>query len=243
MMKKATVVLVLLFMHLTGASQSFEGVLEYKMDLELLDFAKERGITKEQLLEKMAEENSWSEQMKISYKNGNYRVDPVGEGMPYVIYRSDSNQIYTVREGDAQTSYLAQSGDHDLEASMWGMTPTTTLLDSTYLYEGVELKIVEVKWKSGSYYYAFDENRFQVDPELFKGHIYDGLYEYLKIAKSLPIITVKGASMLLNITTTLTNGQAIEVDSSLFDIPDLEIDEKMQPLLPPHIKAFKEAVE
>ena len=87
--------------------------------------------------------------------------------------------------------------------------------------------MVEVKWKAGTYYYLFDKNFFTANPDEFKGHIYDGFYEFLKISKSFPIIIIKHAGKVMTTTASLVEVSEQEINDTLFKIPELIEDDEL----------------
>jgi hypothetical protein len=67
-------------------------------------------------------------------------------------------------------------------------------------------------------------------PENFKGHIYDGFYEFLKLSKSFPIEVYKKTANMLTIRLTLIDFREHKIEESLFQIPELIEDEELNSL-------------
>ncbi|WP_417608230.1 hypothetical protein [Owenweeksia hongkongensis] len=208
-------------------AQSFEGTLVYSMDFEVSPKMANMGLTKEVLMAKMAEDHSWSDTIKITYKQGFYRQQSSSVFETKIIYRSDSNMLYTFQTGEASDICTVTDVSKDLEFKMTGKIPSVMLLDSIVDYKDYKLKVVEVKWKSGRYYYLFSENHFKTSPEDYKGHTYDGFYEYLKLSKAYPIVIVKEAGGVMTVTMSLEYFTKEKVNPEIFEIPILVEDEEL----------------
>lgn len=227
MMRKLITVLLLTITTVLNA-QDFEGTLTYLADIKIVSQKMlDMGMTEEILKSKMEADGRWADTIKISYKNGFYRQLNLSAVKSWIIYRPDSNKLYTFQEGDASNICIVADASIDLENKMTGKMPTITLLDSLYSDDDYKLRAVEVKWSTGSYYYMFDENHFKVNPENFKGHIYDGFYEFLKLSKSLPIEIYKKTNDIIKVRLTLIESSNEQIDYSLFEVPELIEDESL----------------
>ena len=208
------------------SAQNFEGTLTYKVDFTIAQKMIDMGVTLDVLKKRMEEEGSWVNTIETSIKNGYYKQLNESKDKSWVIYRPDSNMLYTLQEGEASDICVIMDASMDTEFKMLGKMPTVTLVDTIVKYNDYELKMVKVKWKMGYYLYLYSEDHFKTDPELFKGHIFDGFYEYLKIAKSFPVIVIKDAVMM-TVTTSLISSSEEEIQDSIFDIPELIEDEEL----------------
>ena len=224
---KQIITLLFLVVILGLNAQTFEGKLVYSMDFEVSEKMAGMGLTKEMLKSKMAEDDSWSDTIKITYKQGYYRQESSSVFETKIIYRPDSNMLYTFQAGEASDICTVTDVSKDLEFKMIGKMPSVMLLDSIVEYNDYKLKVVEVKWKSGRYYYLFDENHFKANPEDYKGHVYDGFYEYLKLSKSYPIVIVKEAGAVMTVTMSLEYFTEEKVNPEVFEIPALVEDEEL----------------
>lgn len=220
-------------------AQSFEGTLVYSMDFEVSEKMANMGLTKEILKGKMAEDHSWSDTIKVTYKHGFYRQQSSSVFETKIIYRPDSNMLYTFQTGDASDICTVTDVSKDLEFKMTGEMPTVKLLDSIVEYDEYKLKVVEVKWKSGRYFYLFSENSFKANPEDYKSHIYDGFYEYLKLSKAYPVVIVKEAGGVMTVTMSLEYFTKENISNTIFDVPQLFEDEELEVLSSPMGKLMR----
>jgi len=225
-----TITILLLTITTALSAQNFEGTLTYSVDFKISQKMLDMGMTKEMLKSKMQSDGSWADTIKISYKEGFYKQLNLSSDNSWVIYRPDSNKLYTFQGGEASDICTVNDASIDLEQKMIGKMPSVSLLDTIVKFKEYQLKMVEVKWKSGTYFYLFDEKYFQTNPELYKGHIYDGYYEFLKIAKSLPIMIIKETGGMMTITMSLVKSNESKLTESLFKIPELVKDEELNSL-------------
>lgn len=225
-MKIPTTILLLLVSILLHA-QDFEGTLTYTVDFEISKKMQKMGVTKEYLKSNMEKEGTWADTIKTSYKNGFYKQLNYSKDKSWIIYRPDSNKTFTFQEGEEADICTVNNAAKDLEYELTGNQPAVTLLDTSIKYLDFNLKMVEVKWKTGSYFYLFDEDYFKTNPENYKGHTFDGFYEFLKISKSLPIIIIKEGGGMMTMTLSLVDFSEHTVEESIFLIPELIEDEEL----------------
>ena len=217
---KTLVLLLISFFALRSAfSQNFEGTLSYSVKMEVSEKMQKYGVTKEILIEKMRKEGTWADTIFISYKNGNYIQQMGINKFAWSVYSVDSNKLYSFQKGSDICTVINTS--IDLEEEMFGTPPKISLLDTSVVINDLECSIVRVKWKSGYYDYYFNTLKNPISPEFYKLYKYDGWYEYLKIAKSLPIRIVKSNKGMMTITMTLVNTSLHNVNDDLFKIPKL----------------------
>jgi hypothetical protein len=216
------ILIAILFLS-TGFSygQSFEGTLTYISELEVLPKMAKMGVTKEMLLDKMKLDGSWSDTIKTSYKNGNYFTLLNNNLKSRTIYKSDSNKIYSLQDGDVSDICTVTDASIDLEFTLTGKLPIVEKLDTTTFVDGINCNIVRVKWKSGTYDYYYNSNKLTVDATLFAKHMYDGWSGYLKISNSLPLKIVKTTKGMMTITMTLVSSKVEVVNEKIFSIPTL----------------------
>ena len=211
-------------------AQNFEGKLTYSVDFKVSQKMLNMGMTKEILKSKMQSNGSWTDTIKTSYKDGFYKQLNLSTVNSWLIYRPDSNKLYTFQDGEDYNMCIVNEASIDLEHTMTGNMPVVTLLDTIVKYKEYELKMVEVKWQSGTYFYLYSKNHFKTNPEQFNGHIYDGFYEFLKISKALPIMTIKEVGKMMTITISLVKSKEDKISDLLFQIPKLEEDEELNSL-------------
>jgi hypothetical protein len=208
-------------------SQSFEGTLIYKCDIEVSEQMAKAGITKEIIIDKMAKEGRWSDTIKVSYKQGDYYTLLNARQKSYSIYKATTNKIYSMSAGADSELCTVTDASVDLEFQLTGNKPVIQKLDTTVIVNGTACSIVRVKWKTGTYDYYYNSTEFNVDPSLFSKHVYDGWAEFLKISKSLPIKIVKKTNGVMAITMTLVASKSQSINDDLFKIPALVPDKDL----------------
>ena len=222
-------ILTPIFLLLAGLSfgQSFEGTLTYVSDFEVAENMKKMGVTKEILIDKMKEAGSYSDTIKVSYKQGDYYTLLNMSPKSWTIYKADANKIYAMQDGDASDICTVTDASIDLEFTMTGKMPTVEKLDSTVTIDGAACNIVRVRWGSGTYDYFYNSSKLNVNPALFAKHIYDGWADFLGISNSLPVKIVKTTKGMMTITMTLVSSRSETIDEKLFSIPKLVPDKDL----------------
>jgi len=207
-------------------SQSFEGTLSYKAvyKFEVSPEMEKLGVTKDVLIERMKKEGTWSDSIRITYKQDNYIVYTSFSPTAYSIYRGETNKIYSFREGESSSTCTVTDASMDLEEHMSGNKPAIGKTDDIADINGMMCEDVRVVWKTGSYDYYYHPSSFTIDPSLYANHIYDGWAGYLKISKSLPLRIVKSINGVATVTLTLSSFNTEKVDGQIFSIPELVSD-------------------
>ncbi|MBN8572638.1 MAG: hypothetical protein J0M05_01890 [Candidatus Kapabacteria bacterium] len=224
---KKTLMTIIILWTVPVYGQSFEGTLSYISDFELAENMKKMGMTKEMLHDKMKQDGSYSDTIKISYKQGNYYILTNNNPKSWSIYKAETNKIYTMQDGDAADICTVTDASIDLQFTMTSKMPTIEKLDTTVIVGGVSCSIVRVKWKSGTYDYYYDPTKLTVDPALFSKHVYDGWADFLKISKALPVKIVKTTKGMMTVTMTLVTTKTEVIDEKLFSIPKLVPDKDL----------------
>ena len=174
-MKNLLLITLLLLANLSFG-QSFEGTLSYVTDFEIAGKMKAMGITKEDLITRMRQEGSYTDTVKVSYKQGNSYTLMNSNPKSWSIYKSEQNKIYSLQDGEASDICTITDASVDYESTLTGKMPSVTKLDSVAVVNGINCNIVRVKWKTGTYDYYYNPDQLKVDPTLFKKHIYDGIH-------------------------------------------------------------------
>lgn len=215
-----TLFVIILSLHGKLVAQTFEGALTYKVDVIVLPNMQQMGVTKEALVDKMKQSGSFADTQKVYYsKDGSYRIEMKSAQKTWSIYLNDSNKIYSF--SDNSTMCTVKDASVDLESTMTGIKPAIKLLDTTVTVNDKPCKVVRVQWNTGYYDYAFSDNFLQVNPDLYKNHIYDGWADYLKIANALPVQITKVTNGMMKITYTLTEVKNGDLETGLFVLPAL----------------------
>ena len=212
-------ILILSFQFSNG--QSFEGTLIYASDIEVAEDMKKLGLTKEMLINKLQENDSYSDTIIISYKEGNYYTLLNNNPKSWLVYKAETNKIYAMQDENISDICTVTDASIDLEFTMTGKKPVIEKLDTTVIIDGEVCNIVRVQWKSGTYDYYYNSKKLIVNPILFEEHIYDGWADFLKISKSLPVKIVKTTKGMMEVTMTLVASKSETIDEHLFSIPKL----------------------
>ncbi len=228
---KKIVFTFLLLTSIIAHSQSFEGTVIYKMDFEISEKLTKMGITKELLLEKMKSEGSWTDSMKVCYKEGDYYGLIGKKPKSWSFYNSKTNKIYSMTEGSDVCTVADAS--IDTEAAMGGEMPTVKKLDTTVVVNGITCDIVRIKWKNGTTDNYYNASKLIVDPKLYTKHIYEAWGEYLKISKALPVKIVKSVQGM-TITMTLIAETEEPISDQLFTVPVLVADKDLNKIKIPN---------
>lgn len=228
---KTLITILLLAFALSSQAQSFVGTLTYTADFEVSQKMLDMGMTKDMIKSRLLADGTWADTIKTTYKNGFYKQLNLSANNSWSIYRPDSNRIYTFYSGEDSSMITVADPSIDLESKMTGNMPSVTLLDTIVQYGEYQLKMVEVKWKSGTYFYLYSENHFKANAEDYKGHIYDGLYEFLKISNAYPIKIIKKAGKMMVVTISLATSSEAEIDDSIFSVPEIEEDVEANSLI------------
>jgi hypothetical protein len=235
---RTILILIVLAIACQSSAQSFEGSLTYTTEIELSPKATEMGITKELLMEKMSEDGTWADTVVMKYKAGDYVKEVLSDLRSRAVYKATEGKIYTFTEANEDLCVVTDA-TVDLEYKMTNKKPKVYAVDSTVTVNGYHCKIVRVQWKTGTYDYYYDASVLKVKPELFEKHILDGQAEYLKIAGSLPIRIVQSCMGLGYTTFTLVDRKAETINSKIFNIPKLELDESINVLKSLNIEMMK----
>lgn len=227
---KIKLFLILLFSASLSQAQSFQGTLTYVTDFELSEKVKAMGITKESLLDKMIKEGSWSDTVRMTYKQGNYYCLPNKEPKSFSIYKAETNKIYMIDEETGICKIKDASIDYEFQLT--GHKPVIKKLDTVVVINGNKCDVVRVKWDGEEYHYYYNPLKLKVNPELFSRHLYDGWAEFLKISKALPVRLVKVTKGMMTVTMTLVDVKEKEVNSNLFKIPALVADKELNAAKP-----------
>ena len=221
-MKKVLFTLLIL-MSTISFSQNFEGTVTYELDIEVSEKMKEMGMTKEVLIEKMKESNTFFKVIKYTYKNDNYLIEPEKVGTKS-IYNGNDNKIYTIQKNE--DIIVATDASIDLQEKMTGKPPKIQNSDDNVIIYDKPCKKVSIIWDMGTYEYYYNSDYLKINPELYKNHIYDGWFGFLKISKSLPFKIVK-KQMGMTMTLNLTNISETPIEDKIFKLPKMKIDKDM----------------
>ena len=221
-MKKILFILLVSISTLSNA-QNFEGVLTYKIDIEVSEKMKEMGMTKEIVIQTMKDSKTYFENIAYTYKNDSYCIDIKDVGTKS-IYNAKDNKIYTIQK--KEDIIVATDTSIDLEQTMTGKYPEIKEEKEETLIFKKPCRKISVIWGMGTYEYYYSSNFLKIDAELYKNHIYDGWYDFLKLSSALPVRIVK-RQMGLTITLTLVSINEDKIHDRIFELPKMKLDKDM----------------
>ena len=220
---------LLMFVGAIAHAQPFEGKLVYVLDFELGESAQKMGLTKEVLLEKMKEEGTDFGLMNIWYSaSGFYRKEMVDANKgEYVIYRPDSNAIFTFT-GTDDIIAVNDAGVASGTGMGLDVKDDWTLLDTLVSINGKQCKILVNNSATGKATYYFAEGYLPVDVAFFKGHVTDGWADYIDRAGHLPIKIDCEVNGFMSTSQTLVSADEMNTDLQMFYVPALEPSKQMK---------------
>lgn len=234
-MRKITFILLTLITTISFG-QNFEGTLTYTTSIELSEKMKKMGLTKEILMKKMEEENSFSSKINYSYKEDNYLIEMSDNGTSSK-YIGEKNTIYT-REKDDDL-IVAIDASIDLENQMFGTTPKIEKMETDVIILDKKCNKVVVTWKTGVYEYYYNADFLKMDSNLYKNHKYDMWFEYLKISNALPLRIVKKTAGMMTLTMDLIDLKETNIGITKFDLPKMKLDKEMSKYVPKNQTVYK----
>jgi hypothetical protein len=117
-------------------------------------------------------------------KNGNYKTIFNGKEIKMQMYLSNENKIYTQYTNSPDSLYWIfadKVNDSIKEILVIDDTTTTKIM-------GVNCKTIIMNMVSGSsFVYNYNE-KYPVNIDLFKNHLYGNWYSYLELSHSLPLL-------------------------------------------------------
>lgn len=231
---KYTITVILIMITCTYFSQSFEGTLVYTTDIELSPNLEKMGMTKEILMNKMKADGSWLDTLSISYKLGDYCYKSSNSLKSWLIYKSETNKIYSVQDGIKNEICSVIDASIDTEFAYFNKMPSVTKLDTSVTVNNIVCNIVRVNWKFGTYDYYYNSTMLNVNPELYSKHIYDGWYEFLLLSNSLPIKIVKKGEGIMTVIATLIDINTNKINDEIFTLPNLIVDKNLNIIKTPN---------
>lgn len=199
-------------------SQPFEGRITYSVEFEMKgEFSK----LKDQIFEKMINEGSYYDTVRVYIKNGKYKKMDNSTNQKAVIYSSEQNKIYSLQKGSEYVAVI----DANKTASMNLNFPKPTMaeVDSIKFINGIPCGILKLSWENlGEEWYFFNKETAVVDPNLFAQHNYEYLNKVLDVTGSYPLEIVKSMNDAISIRMTLVSIDDDELKDDLFNIPELK---------------------
>lgn len=190
------------FLSLTceATGQTFEGKIVYQNTYK----SKLSGVTNDQLAVSMGSKQDYF------IKEGNYKSISNGASWFWQIYIGRENRLYN------------KIGNSDVILWMDGASRSDQIVETKVNREVMEVlgyKCDEAVFtlKNGSEKYYFN-SKLSVDPSLYSKHLYGNWYDYLKLAKAVPLKMVVETPEFV-MTSTAIEIKPMKVAETEFQLP------------------------
>jgi len=147
-------------------------------------------------------------------KNGNYKIIFNGKEIKTQMYLSHENKIFTqyVNYPDSLYWIVADNiNDSIKEILIIDDTTTTKVM-------GVNCKTIIMNLVSGSSYVYNYSEKYLVNIDLFKNHLYGNWYSYLELSHSLPLL-IEVDNRFFKMTFTAKEIKNEKIKNNIFIIP------------------------
>jgi hypothetical protein len=193
--------LALTLITVTALGQSFEGKIEYENSY----ISKVQNVTSEQFTSMMGSTQTYL------IKDGNYKSTANGTLFQWQLYINKENRLYT-KMSNAETilwNDCAINTDEVLKVEI-----NKSVIDIlSYKCDEIILTC-----KTGVQKYYFN-SKIGVDPTLFSKHLFANWFDYIKVAKALPLkMVVDNAQFTM--TSIATSVKEMKPDSKEFQLPE-----------------------
>jgi len=200
-MQKVFFILFFTFVVVNCFAQSFEGKITYTNTYK----SKFPNLTDEQLTEMMGTS------FEYFFKAANYKTQSNGTLMQWQLYNANENKLY---------SKLSTS-----DSAIWN---DVTVNPDTVFTAEVHLRVKEIlgyscdelilTCKSGvqKYYYS---SKLPLDPMLFQKHLLGNWYEYIKVAKAIPLKMIIDSPQFI-MESTATAVDPAKLEAKFFLLPE-----------------------
>ncbi len=219
-MKKILVFLTLSLVGLAKA-QSFEGTLSYECTFIVSEKMSNLGITLESLKKQSISMGGWVDTIKTTYKKGNYLTVLNNKIHSRILYRADSNKIYSWNQPMDSSICTVIDAGFEKDERINGQEPLITLLDTNIKIYGHSCKLVRIKWKTDTYEYYFSDSLYPMLASYYNKHICEGWYAFLSHSNALPIMLVKKSKSSVTAIITLFESKEEKVNDNVFIVPEL----------------------
>lgn len=225
-MTKTLLTILLIFCFSISNGQSFEGTLTYKVEFDIK--TQKIGnfeITKEQVIKKMKSDGEYFDELIVTIKGGNYEKTDNSNVQKRIVYKADVNKVYTFQKDFEYVVITDASKTNLMKLDL--PEPSFEKIDTTKVVNGYESSLLKLTWdKTGTELYYYDTEFLKIAPSLFKNHNYEYLNEILKFTNSYPTEIVKTLRDFITVRMTLVNVTEIDIDDSLFNLPEMTEAEK-----------------
>jgi len=187
-------------MSATVCSQHFEGKIVYQNSYQ----SKLPSVSGEQFTELMGSRQEYF------IKGGSYKSVSNGTYFAWQIYINKDNKLYN-KLGHSETVLWYDGGKAD-----------DAVLEVAHNKDVIEILgyscdelILKSKNRITTYYFS---SKLGVDVSLYSKHLFGNWYEYLKIAKALPLKTVSNTDQI-TLTSVATEIKPMKLDDKEFTLP------------------------
>ncbi len=200
-MKKKHITIILLTAFIGMASgQTFEGKITYQVNYK----SKHPNVQDQQFNSMMGTIQEYI------IKGGDYKYSFNGAVMQWQLYNSKENRLYNKMSNSESVQWNDAGNNPDKVISVVVNKGVTEIL-------GYKCDELIMTCKSGIQKYYFNE-KIAVDISLFKNHTYGNWYEYLKVAKALPLKSIIDTPQFV-VESVATEITAMEIDDKEFQLP------------------------
>ena len=149
---------------------------------------------------------------KYFYKGDTYKSE-VGEETrkTFQVFKPKEKKLYTWQQNADTAVWVSSEQYSDKIKEVKQLEGEEDVL-------GIKCKKIVIISTLGETCYWYHPNKFKIDYETFKTHIYGNWSEYLKIAKALPL-KYEIKSKIFHIVTTGIEVKELKINDSEFDLP------------------------
>jgi hypothetical protein len=201
MKNKIILLIALCCLKMTAISQTFEGKISYSISYQ----SKLANLKSEQLNAMMGTKQEYY------IKESSYKSVFNGAFTKMQVYNASENRSYTLT-GKNDTLYFEDYGTNKDEAIKYELQKNI----DTILGVICDVLIVETKKSKTNFYF---NSQYNINPELFKQHVYGNWYYTISKTKALPLKTVYETDQFILISIA-TEIKEIKLEDSFFVISD-----------------------
>ncbi len=217
---KVIVLALLFFINKALLSQSFEGILTYKVTFEVNNPAFNDQM-KEALFDKMKEEGEYYDSLIITIKNGDYIKEDNSKNKKKIVYRQQENQLFIFTQGSEYVTVIDAQKKTALKDDY--PNPKVKKSKTSESLFGKKLKSIKLTWEGlGQEIYYYNADLLPINSNLFQEHNYEFLNTVLSTTKSYPMRVIKSVNQLITIKMTLVDYSEKSLGVNIFQIPKLE---------------------
>jgi hypothetical protein len=220
-MKKNLIVIFFLTNILGLFSQTFEGKLVYEITFRVdEDRANKLGISVDEMLKMLKKKEDFADTITYYIKDGNYIQEDNSKKRIKKIFRSHENIIYYFEKESNYVVLHNAEYNNSLGLDLGEFRVSNP--DSSKTILGKKCSLVKLTWDDfANEFYWYDSNILKVNPLLFVNHNVDGLNNLLNFTNSWPFEKTISINNFVTITTTLVYFQKMDINDSMFNIPEL----------------------